>query len=243
MARGAANKAWRQAPSITLSTVRFRKKQAELKAKQEQRDAALVRLHERRRRAERARALGRTQRRAASAPPKASARDGDGDGDGESGSDEAGESQESDDGEPEDAAAPRRAAPPKARRVKRGAARLAQLSTPAGAGGYELSEEERKHRQSIQISNAINQMIHGRRQLYGSMMRDASSTFKLIDKDGSGGLDYTEFAQAMKRLGLGLDASQTTELARMMDTDGDGEISAEEFVAALATTRIGFLAA
>ena len=80
-------------------------------------------------------------------------------------------------------------------------------------------------------------MIHGRRQLYGTMMRDAASTFKLIDKDGSGGLDYTEFAQAMKRLGLGLDASQTTELARMMDTDGDGEISAEEFVAALAEAK------
>ena len=91
MARGAANKAWRQAPSSTPSTVRFRKKQAELKAKQEQRDAALVKMHERRRRAERARALGRTQRRAASAPPKASARDDDGDDDGESGSDEAGD--------------------------------------------------------------------------------------------------------------------------------------------------------
>ena len=59
------------------------------------------------------------------------------------------------------------------------------------------------------------------------------TAFRAIDKDGSGSLDYSEFMQAMRRLGLGLKDDQTMELARAMDADGDGTIDIEEFCAAL----------
>jgi CRP-like cAMP-binding protein len=104
-----------------------------------------------------------------------------------------------------------------------------------------LSTEERLKRQSDQIASVIAQAIKGHRSLYGTMMRDAESAFKAIDKDGSGTVDYHEFSQAMKRLGLGLNDEQTIELAKAMDTDEDGEIDCSEFVAALKTAhnRVG----
>ena len=39
-------------------------------------------------------------------------------------------------------------------------------------------------------------------------MKNIESTFKAIDKDGSGDLDHGEFTTAMNRLGLGLSEEQ-----------------------------------
>ena len=100
-------------------------------------------------------------------------------------------------------------------------------------GAKVLTAEERQQRESDQISYVLNNMISGKRKLYGTMMRDARSAFEAIDKDGSGSLDYSEFAAFLKRLGLGLKEEQTRELAKLMDADGSGEIDCDEFVAAL----------
>ena len=100
-------------------------------------------------------------------------------------------------------------------------------------GAKVLTTEERQQREADQISYVLNNMISGKRKLYGAMMRDAKSAFEAIDKDGSGSLDYSEFAAFLKRLGLGLREEQTVELATLMDADGSGEIDCDEFVAAL----------
>ena len=120
-------------------------------------------------------------------------------------------------------------APPRQKRRTRGLSALASSEKTQ----FRLTAEEKQHRANDQISNVINQLIRGRRQLFGTILRDAETTFKAMDKDGSGALDYVEFAGAMKRLGLGLKEEQTMELAKMMDADGDGEIDCEEFVSAL----------
>jgi len=95
------------------------------------------------------------------------------------------------------------------------------------------SEEARVQRQSDQISNVLNQVIAGRRQLYGKMMSSAETVFKTIDTDNSGSLDRQEFTTAMHRLGLGVSAKQLKQLFKVMDTDGDGQIDCKEFVTAL----------
>lgn len=109
---------------------------------------------------------------------------------------------------------------------------VAELATRDGKT-FRLTSEEKLQRESDKISNVINQLIRGRRQLYGTMIRDAESTFRAIDRDGSGTLDYGEFSTAMKRLGLGLQEKQCMELAVAMDADGDGQIDCAEFVSAL----------
>ena len=115
-------------------------------------------------------------------------------------------------------------------RVKVESRKNADLSK---AGAKVLTTEERLQRESDQISYVLNNMIAGKRKVYGTMMRDARSAFEAIDKDGSGSLDYHEFSAFLKRLGLGLKEEQTQELAKLMDSDGSGEIDCDEFVAAL----------
>ena len=84
------------------------------------------------------------------------------------------------------------------------------------AGKAEMSAEERRQRQATHLSRVLNNMIRYRRSLYGTMMRDATSAFEALDKDGSGALDYHEFQAALRRLGLGLTAEQTMELGKAM---------------------------
>ena len=84
------------------------------------------------------------------------------------------------------------------------------------AGKAEMSAEERRQRQATHLSRVLNNMIRDRRSLYGTMMRDATSAFEALDKDGSGALDYHEFQAALRRLGLGLTAEQTMELGKAM---------------------------
>jgi hypothetical protein len=98
----------------------------------------------------------------------------------------------------------------------------------------ELSEEERlrrfAERQADQIANVLNQLIRGKRHLYGKIMRDANSAFSAIDADGNGSLDRQEFSQALNRLGLGATDDQVKTLFQAMDRDKDGMVSGDEFV-------------
>ena len=57
--------------------------------------------------------------------------------------------------------------------------------------------------------------------------------FKQYDQDGSGGLDYEEFQQAMKELELALSNQDIRTLFRYFDDDGNKVIDYSEFVGAL----------
>ena len=60
----------------------------------------------------------------------------------------------------------------------------------------------------LQIGKIVRDAIASNRSLGGKAMKNIESTFKAIDKDGSGDLDHGEFTTAMNRLGLGLSEEQ-----------------------------------
>ena len=209
---------WHQAPRPPPQTRLFYKRQAAREQEAKLRDEGLVALHERTRKQRRERLLA--PKRPGSAPVGAKSR------------------LEQEVGAAEGAYTTATVSPARRQRKqlvarqhlkRRGVAEVAK----SGGETFRLTAEERIQRQSDKISNVINQLIRGRRQLYGTMMRDAESAFKAIDRDGSGALDYNEFSLAMNRLGLGLREDQCMELALVMDADGDGEIDCVEFVSAL----------
>ena len=74
-----------------------------------------------------------------------------------------------------------------------------------------LTAEQKLQRQTKQIGKIIRDAIHAKRSLGGKAMKNIEGVFKAIDKDGSGNLDYDEFAMAMNRLGLGLTEEQVTQ--------------------------------
>eukprot|EP01045_Picozoa_sp_COSAG04_P004970 COSAG04_NODE_224_length_19624_cov_47.932855_5_plen_187_part_00 len=63
-------------------------------------------------------------------------------------------------------------------------------------------------RSRLQIGKIVRDAIASNRSLGGKAMKNIESTFKAIDKDGSGDLDHGEFTTAMNRLGLGLSEEQ-----------------------------------
>ena len=74
-----------------------------------------------------------------------------------------------------------------------------------------LTAEQKLQRQTKQIGKIIRDAIRSKRSLGGKAMKNIEGVFKAIDKDGSGNLDYDEFAMAMNRLGLGLTEEQVTQ--------------------------------
>ena len=63
--------------------------------------------------------------------------------------------------------------------------------------------EEMLERQTTQIGKVLRSAIAANRSLGGQAMNDIESTFRAMDTDGSGDLDYEEFDRAMTRLGMG----------------------------------------
>ena len=74
-----------------------------------------------------------------------------------------------------------------------------------------LTAEEKLERQTKAIGKIIRGAIKSKRSLGGKAVKNIAGVFKAIDKDGSGNLDYDEFAMAMNRLGLGLTEEQVAQ--------------------------------
>ena len=133
------------------------------------------------------------------------------------------------------------AAQPATRPLQMHRSKVSDYSLAAGgalrADKFELSEEDKLQRQSTTVAMVLNRLIGSRRKVYGKLMRDAEQVFRTLDKDGSGALDYAEFAVALKRMGLGLSPTQVRQLIDVMDENHDGLIDCGEFVSNLELAR------
>lgn len=76
---------------------------------------------------------------------------------------------------------------------------------------------------------ALRHAIRARRSVNGITVHDTRSIFASLDKDSSGELDMNELTLGLRRLGLGLTASQVNALAEVLDVDHDGVVSIDEF--------------
>ena len=97
-------------------------------------------------------------------------------------------------------------------------------------GVYQLSSKARMQREHAAVLHQIQQVMQSQRTLNGKSISDTRAVFLAIDRDNSGTLDPGEFADAMRRLGLGLTPQQIGGLARALDRDGDGAIDYEELL-------------
>ena len=101
-----------------------------------------------------------------------------------------------------------------------------------GGGAYHLSAQAKTQREHAAVLRQIQQAMQqqAKRKLNGHSIVDSRGVFHAMDRDNSGTLDPGEFADAMRRLGLGLTAQQVGGLARALDRDGDGAIDYEELL-------------
>ena len=99
------------------------------------------------------------------------------------------------------------------------------------AAAYSLSHEARRHREQGDIRMALRHAIKARRSINGMTVHDTRSIFASLDQDGSGALDMNELTLGLRRLGLGLTASQVNSLADVLDANEDGVVSIEELSA------------
>lgn len=85
----------------------------------------------------------------------------------------------------------------------------------------------------MRIGTLILKAISPGRQAFGVALQSIDSVFKAMDTDGNGILDRKEFKEGIKRLDIGINATQTVELLKGFDVDGSGNIDLEEFEAFL----------
>lgn len=102
-------------------------------------------------------------------------------------------------------------------------------SGPRHAAVYSLSPDTRRQREQNDVRMALRHAIRARRSINGITVHDTRSIFASLDKDSSGELDMSELTLGLRRLGLGLTASQVNSLAEVLDVDHDGVVSIDEF--------------
>ena len=91
----------------------------------------------------------------------------------------------------------------------------------------------RDERQTEQVTKIIRDMIAANRTAFGHKLDSIETMFGLIDHNGDGRVDAAEFADCLKRLGLGLSDKQLQQLLGVMDEDNDGKIDYGEFLVAI----------
>eukprot|EP00039_Didymoeca_costata_P001629 m.53910 g.53910 ORF g.53910 m.53910 type:complete len:823 (+) comp10888_c0_seq1:137-2605(+) len=90
-------------------------------------------------------------------------------------------------------------------------------------------EAKRKHALHMRIGSQILKSISPNRQAFGVALESIQGVFQAMDKDGNGLLDKKEFKEGIKRLDLGINATQQLELIKAFDADSSGAIDYSEF--------------
>lgn len=112
------------------------------------------------------------------------------------------------------------------------AARAKETEVPASFSSFRMNYDQRLAQQKVNVIKMLKAAVSdGKRQLYGTTLKDMADIFTAVDADGSGSIDVREFRDGIRRLGLGLTEPQIQEMVVAFDEDGNGEIEHKEFLA------------
>eukprot|EP01043_Picozoa_sp_COSAG02_P054700 COSAG02_NODE_6234_length_3707_cov_3.105044_1_plen_475_part_00 len=93
------------------------------------------------------------------------------------------------------------------------------------------AEERRKRESQLNALRVLRTKIEQSCRMNGRTITDVESMFDAMDKDGSGGMDYAEFTQGLKALGIVFGPKQLDAVLEALDANGDGQVTISEFVA------------
>merc|ERR1719195_1797941 len=85
-------------------------------------------------------------------------------------------------------------------------------------------------RVASQIRAALS---HGQRSLFGRPVRNATSFFNALDRDGSGAIDPLEVATGLKRLDVAISQEDAISFVNSFDLDANGQIRQAELLRVL----------
>ena len=96
-------------------------------------------------------------------------------------------------------------------------------STPAKADERSPSPSKGMSKSTRRkILASIAEAIHSHRTLFGRTINNAKRAFEVFDRNSSGKISLTEFAEGLRRLDVILTPEQTRELLGAIDSNGDG---------------------
>eukprot|EP01043_Picozoa_sp_COSAG02_P068597 COSAG02_NODE_11447_length_1722_cov_1.818238_1_plen_343_part_10 len=92
-------------------------------------------------------------------------------------------------------------------------------------------EERRKRESQLNALRVLRTKMDQSCRMSGRTITDVAGMFEAMDADGSGAIDYDEFTQGLKTLGIVFGPKQLGAVLEALDANGDGQITISEFLA------------
>jgi Ca2+-binding EF-hand superfamily protein len=106
------------------------------------------------------------------------------------------------------------------------------MAAHAGVSYEELMyTAEKKEQQTKELLSSIKQQVGAKMRHNKEATGTLEGTFRAIDVDGGGSIDYVEFGEFLAQLGATVTGEELELLTQMLDKDSDGTIDYDEFVA------------
>lgn len=106
------------------------------------------------------------------------------------------------------------------------------MAADAGVSYEELMyAAEKREQQTKELLSAIKRQVGAKMRNNKEATGTLEGTFRAIDVDGGGSIDYVEFGEFLGQLGATVTGEELELLTQMLDKDSDGTIDYDEFVA------------